>query len=99
MARPEEVEHGNFHGKICFLQRYVEAIDHFVIGQERYDPTKSYAEGFNMRKYVIPKGARVKCVMVSRFGDCGITDDLNAERGYVARVPPEWLVIDDNQTP
>lgn len=31
-------------------------------------------------------GQRVKIVMVSRFGDVGITEDLTAENGYGARV-------------
>lgn len=31
-------------------------------------------------------GTRVKIVMVSRFGDVGITEDLNAENGYGCRV-------------
>ncbi len=31
-------------------------------------------------------GRRVKIVMVSRFGDVGITEDLSAESGYGARV-------------
>ena len=31
-------------------------------------------------------GQRVKIVMVSRFGDVGITEDLNADNGYGARV-------------
>jgi hypothetical protein len=34
----------------------------------------------------IPAGTKVKIVMVSRFGDVGITDDLTAERNYLARV-------------
>lgn len=33
-----------------------------------------------------PAGTRVKIVMVSRFGDVGITEDLEAETGYGARV-------------
>lgn len=33
-------------------------------------------------------GTTVKVVMVSRFGDVGITDNLSAEHGYGARV---WL--------
>lgn len=33
-----------------------------------------------------PVGTPVKIVMVSRFGDVGITDDLSAVRGYHARV-------------
>lgn len=36
-------------------------------------------------------GARVKIVMVSRFGDVGITNDLTAETGYHARVELDSL--------
>lgn len=39
----------------------------------------------------IPAGTKVKIVMVSRFGDIGITDDLTAEYGYSARVGLEKL--------
>ena len=35
---------------------------------------------------IVPAGTAVKIVMVSRFGDIGITTDLNAEFGYGARV-------------
>lgn len=34
----------------------------------------------------VPAGTTVKIVMVSRFGDVGITEDLSAEHGYEARV-------------
>jgi hypothetical protein len=34
----------------------------------------------------IPVGTTLKIVMVSRFGDCGLTDDLAAEMGYHLRV-------------
>ena len=34
----------------------------------------------------IPEGTTVKIVMWSRFGDVGITDDLEADCGYGARV-------------
>jgi hypothetical protein len=37
-------------------------------------------------------GDLVKVVMVSRFGDCGITKDLTAENGYNLRVPPKALM-------
>jgi len=30
----------------------------------------------------LPAGSRVRVVMASRFGDVGITDDLNATSGY-----------------
>jgi len=33
-------------------------------------------------------GTVVKCVMVSRFGDCGITTDLTKVNGYSNRVMP-----------
>lgn len=35
---------------------------------------------------VLPVGTRVKIVMVSRFNDVGITDDLTAETGYHLRI-------------
>ena len=34
----------------------------------------------------IPAGTKVKIVMVYRLGDVGITDDLTAKTGYLARV-------------
>ena len=34
----------------------------------------------------LPVGTKIKIVMVSRFGDVGITTDFNADTGYVARV-------------
>jgi hypothetical protein len=34
----------------------------------------------------LPIGTRVKIVMVSRFGDVGITDDLTADNGYHLRI-------------
>lgn len=34
----------------------------------------------------LPVGTRVKIVMVSRFGDVGITDDLSVENGYHLRI-------------
>lgn len=39
-----------------------------------------------MRKFTIPAGTRVRVVMASRFGDVGITTDLDAARGYSTRV-------------
>lgn len=40
----------------------------------------------NMVKTEVPAGTTLKIVMVSRFGDCGLTDDLDAENGYNLRV-------------
>ena len=39
-----------------------------------------------MVDHEIPEGTTVKIVMWSRFGDVGITDDLEADFGYGARV-------------
>ena len=44
-----------------------------------------------MTERELPAGTTVKIVMVSRFGDVGITDDLNAEFGYEARTELENL--------
>lgn len=38
------------------------------------------------REVECPAGTRVRIVMVSRFGDVGITEDLEAVNGYGARV-------------
>jgi hypothetical protein len=40
---------------------------------------------------IAPAGTVVKIVMVSRFGDVGITTDLTAEHGYRARVKLDTL--------
>lgn len=37
------------------------------------------------------KGDLVKCVMVSRLGDCGLTNDMKAEYGYGLRLLPHEL--------
>lgn len=39
-----------------------------------------------MKPHPIKAGTTVKIVMVSRFGDVGITDKLEDEVGYMARV-------------
>jgi hypothetical protein len=35
----------------------------------------------------VPVGSTLKIVMVSRMGDCGLTDELDKEHGYGVRVP------------
>lgn len=44
-----------------------------------------------METYTIPAGSTVRVVMASRFGDVGITDRLEDETGYGARVDPGSL--------
>ncbi len=40
----------------------------------------------NTKTHTIPAGATLKVVMVSRFGDCGLSDDLDADYGYGLRI-------------
>lgn len=40
---------------------------------------------------IVSAGTKVKIVMVSRFGDVGITKNLDAEMGYAARVSLDVL--------
>lgn len=78
MAQPHEVPHGWMHGR------------NFKVKKD------TIASRFDLRTrestpFTIPAGTLVKVVMVSRFGDCGITTDLKAENGYTARVDPSEL--------
>lgn len=40
----------------------------------------------NTTTEIIPAGTVLKIVMVSRFGDCGLSDDLTADYGYGLRL-------------
>lgn len=42
-----------------------------------------------------PMGTKVKVVMESRFWDVGITDDLQSDSGYHARISPGILTWDE----
>ena len=44
---------------------------------------------------IVPPGTTLKIVMVSRFGDCGLTDDLSAENGYHIRLQFDSPLIKD----
>lgn len=46
------------------------------------------ADTTNPHSPKLKAGTKVKVVMVSRFGDCGITTDLKKENGYSNRVMP-----------
>lgn len=46
------------------------------------------ADTTNPHSPKLKAGTTVKVVMVSRFGDCGITTDLKKENGYSNRVMP-----------
>lgn len=89
MAFPHQLPHGWMHHEVFTLSEDVQ-------GQRftgRWD-----AEGPVMEPEPLPAGTRVKVVSVSRFWDCGITADLGAKTGYVARVDPGILLSDGSET-
>jgi len=49
----------------------------------------------NETKVEIPVGSTLKIVMVSRFNDCGLTDDLSAINGYGLRLFWEDAALTD----
>lgn len=80
MAQPHEVPHGWMHGRVFKLKNDTQAWDWDYKTRES-------------TPFTIKAGTPVKVVMVSRFGDCGITTDLKAENGYSTRVEPSDLEI------
>lgn len=64
----------------------------FRFGEIKDPITMKYYKGYwkdgepAMKETNLPAGTTVKIVMVSRFGDVGITEDLHVEHGYGARV-------------
>jgi hypothetical protein len=40
----------------------------------------------NLRRHTVKPKTTLKIVMVSRFGDCGLTDDLTTDYGYDVRM-------------
>ena len=81
MARPEDVDHGWMRGKLFRIAR-----DGCVLRKwNGYNADPEYTET------PAPRGTIVKCVMVSRRGDCGLTDDFSTENGYKLRLDPEDL--------
>lgn len=93
MAFAHQVKHGWMLGQIFILSEDIQA--EIWNGHEGEARRKGLPE-FTLRTY--PKGSWVKVVAVSRFADCGITDDLGAENGYHARVDPILLFRPD-ETP
>lgn len=94
MAQPNEVSHGHMHGKIFRLK--IDKMGHHFTGVHG-------KEGPVMEDRPYKVGDKVKVVMVSRFGDCGITHDLNHPMGgmiyYETRVNPEDLEEACESTP
>lgn len=103
MAQPEEVDHGHWHGKIVRLypERYQPGQELAMLekyAQEKGVPpptaeemTEHWIELATSRGYA--SGTVAKVVMVSRFGDCGLTRQLDTEHGYDIRAYPECLEL------
>lgn len=86
MAEPHEVAHGHLLGKICkLLTDHPDATNFIGEHDSELNPI--------FRSHPYKAGQLVKVTMVSRFGDCGVTDDLQKEFGYDIRVKPEELEI------
>lgn len=49
----------------------------------------------NMSRQVTPSGTTLKIVMLSKFMDFGLTDDLNATHQYKVRIPCDSVTISD----
>ena len=80
VAEADQVEQGWMLGKTFKLRVDVPTASEFL--------GTHGSQGPNMKPTPYKKGDVVKVVMVSRFGDCGITTDLTKERGYATRVSP-----------
>lgn len=85
MAKPEEVDHGHLLHKVCKLLINRPDTKKWTGEHGKHGPV--------MIAHPLVRGMLVRVVMVSRFGDCGITDNLLAESGYIARVKPEHLEV------
>lgn len=88
MARPEQVDHGWMYGKTFRLKVDCPNASEYL---GNWGPQADGRFGPNMKPTPYKAGDLVKVVMVSRFGDCGITTDLTKQYGYAARVEPESL--------
>lgn len=80
MAFPHQVPHGWMYHKTFKLKKDTE-----------FTTYTSSKEGWIGKHHTVPARTLVKVVMVSRFGDCGITTNLKADTGYDARVEPDEL--------
>ena len=55
---------------------------------KKWDGKSWHSQGPVMIPIDIPPGTTLKIVMISQFGDVGLTDDLNATSGYHIRL--DW---------
>lgn len=83
MGRPEYEPHGWMLG-----EKFALNID--ILDAEEWTGKHS-EDGPIMEPHPLYTGDHVKVTMVSRFGDCGITDNLSAKFGYISRVDPTEL--------
>jgi hypothetical protein len=63
---------------------YVTVIEKLTL--KKWNGRHPSSDESNWEVKLIYPGTTLKIVMVSRFSDCGLTDDLNADHGYHIRV-------------
>lgn len=89
----------------------IQVIDELYRRKEQYKPTNAFVTAFkpmqmshwngqhppekNTTYTPVNPGDTLRIVMVSRFGDCGLTTDLTATHGYGLRVDFENPAIGD----
>jgi len=98
MARPDQVDHGHWHGKI--VRVYPERAPTIHVGSLHplfmipittpEDEQTKFTVKFCAEKGY-KSGTVCKVVMVSRLGDCGLSQDLRSDMGYNLRVDPACL--------
>ncbi len=102
MARPDQVAHGHYEQRLVrvYPERYAPTEIELTRQYPSYtvplpaprifeEAVRSTIEFATEKGY--PSGTIAKVVMVSRFGDCGLTRRLRAESGYDIRLHPECL--------
>lgn len=79
--REEQLIDGMYADKMRRCLGFVTIVSPIPMGSSHPDkgPWESPAK-------IIQPGATLRIVMVSRFDDCGLTDDLDAEFGYDVRL-------------
>lgn len=71
----------------------------FISRMPAINKAMCHANGVDPILYAKYEGAWVRVVVASRLGDLGITEDLDAKRGYSNRVAVEQLSDFTNQDP
>ncbi len=73
-----------YHGNLCGYAELAESI--------KFRHWQGHGKDPEYIEEIVPAGTTVKIVMASRFGDLGITKNLEVDHGYQCRVEPSLLV-------